>query len=107
LMDLQPPSARVIRDGSESEVPLAEVRVGDVVVVRPGERIAVDGAVLEGDSAVDESMLTGESMPVEKARGASVFAGTINRSGTFRFTARKVGRATVLRQMIEMVKQAQ
>jgi len=107
LMDLQPPSARVIRDGSESEVPLAEVRVGDVVVVRPGERIAVDGAVIEGDSAVDESMLTGESMPVEKARGASVFAGTINRSGTFRFAARKVGRATVLRQMIEMVKQAQ
>ena len=107
LMDLQPPTARVIRDGSESEVPLAEVRVGEVIVVRPGERIAVDGTVLEGESAVDESMLTGESMPVDKGRGAAVFAGTMNRSGAFRFEARKVGRGTVLRQMIEMVKQAQ
>ncbi len=107
LVDLQPPSARVIRGGAEAEVPLAEVRAGDVVVVRPGERIPVDGAVLEGESAVDESMLTGESLPVEKGRGASVFAGTINRSGAFHFEARKIGRATVLRQMIEMVKQAQ
>jgi Cu+-exporting ATPase len=107
LMDLQPPVARVLRDGVESEVPLADVRVGDVVTVRPGERIAVDGVVTAGQSAVDESMLTGESMPVEKGRGASVFAGTINRSGAVRFEARKVGRGTVLRQMIEMVKQAQ
>lgn len=107
LMDLQPPTARVIRDGSETEVPLADVRVGDIVVVRPGERIPVDGVVRDGESAVDESMLTGESMPVEKASGAGVFAGTINRSGAFRFEARKVGRGTVLRQMIEMVKQAQ
>ena len=107
LMDLQPPTARVIREGSETEVPLADVRVGDVVVVRPGERIAVDGTVLEGESAVDESMLIGESMPVEKGSGAAVFAGTINRSGAFRFDARKIGRGTVLRQMIEMVKQAQ
>ena len=107
LMDLQPPTARVLREGVESEVALAEVRPGDVIVVRPGERIPVDGAVLEGESAVDESMLTGESMPVEKAAGAGVFAGTINRSGSFRFEARKVGRGTVLRQMIEMVKQAQ
>jgi Cu+-exporting ATPase len=107
LMDLQPPTARVVRDGSEVEMPLAEVRVGDVIVVRPGERIPVDGTVLEGESAIDESMLTGESMPVEKGRGAGVFAGTMNRSGALRFEAKKVGRATVLRQMIEMVKQAQ
>jgi Cu+-exporting ATPase len=107
LMDLQPPTARAIRDGAETEVPLADVRVGDAIVVRPGERIPVDGTLLEGESAVDESMLTGESLPVEKHRGAAVFAGTINRSGAFRFEAKKVGRGTVLRQMIEMVKQAQ
>jgi len=107
LMDLQPPRARVLRDGSEAEVPLAEVRVGDVLVVRPGDRIPVDGTVLNGESAVDESMLTGESVPVEKTTGAGVLAGTINRSGAFRFEARKVGRSTTLRRMIEMVKQAQ
>jgi Cu+-exporting ATPase len=107
LMDLQPPTAHVIRDGVESEVPLADVRVGDAVAVRPGDRIPVDGIVIEGESAVDESMLTGESMPVEKGAAASVFAGTINRSGAFRFEARKIGRGTLLRQMIEMVKQAQ
>jgi P-type Cu+ transporter len=107
LMDLQPPSARIVRNGAESEVPLAEVRVGDVIVVRPGDRIPVDGVVTEGASAVDESMLTGESLPVDKGPGASVFAGTMNRSGAFRFEARKLGRGTVLRQMIEMVKQAQ
>jgi P-type Cu+ transporter len=107
MMDLQPVMARVVRNGVEAEVPLADVHPGDTVVVRPGERIPVDGAVLEGDSAVDESMLTGESLPVEKRRGATVFAGTMNRSGAFRFEAKKVGRGTVLRQMIEMVKQAQ
>jgi len=107
LMDLQPPTARLVRDGVETEVPLAEVRVGDVAVVRPGERIPVDGAVLEGASAVDESMLTGESMPVDKVPGAAVFAGTMNRSGAFKMEAAKVGRGTVLRQMIEMVRQAQ
>ncbi|HLK49989.1 MAG TPA: heavy metal translocating P-type ATPase [Bryobacteraceae bacterium] len=107
LMDLQPPKARVIRDGSEIEAPLADVRVGDVVVVRPGERIPVDGALIGGESAVDESMLSGESMPVDKGPGARVFAGTMNLSGAFRFTAEKIGRGTVLRQMIEMVKRAQ
>jgi P-type Cu+ transporter len=107
LMEIEPPTARVFRNGAETEIPLAEVRVGDVVVVRPGERIPVDGAVIDGASAVDESMLTGESLPVDKRPGASVFAGTMNRSGAFRFEARKVGRSTVLRQMIEMVKQAQ
>jgi P-type Cu+ transporter len=107
LMDLQPPTARVIRGGAEVEVPVAEVRVGDLLVVRPGERIPVDGTVTDGASAVDESMLTGESLPVDKASGASAFAGTINLSGAFRLEARKVGRGTVLRQLIEMVKQAQ
>jgi Cu+-exporting ATPase len=107
LMDLQPPTAHVIRGGTEVEIPAAEVSVGDTVVVRPGERIPVDGAILAGESAVDESMLTGESMPVEKAPGASVFAGSINGPGSFRYEARKIGRDTVLQQMIEMVKQAQ
>jgi Cu+-exporting ATPase len=107
LMDLQPPTARVVRDGAETEVPLAEVRRGDVAVVRPGERIPVDGTVLEGASAVDESMLTGESLPVDKGPAATVFAGTMNLYGAFRLEATKVGRSTVLRQMVEMVKQAQ
>ncbi|HEY7388429.1 MAG TPA: heavy metal translocating P-type ATPase [Bryobacteraceae bacterium] len=107
LMNLQPPTARILRGGEEMEVPLAEVQVGDIVAVRPGERIPVDGTLLEGGSAVDESMLTGESLPVDKGPGAGVFAGTMNRSGAFRFEAKKIGRGTVLRQMIEMVKQAQ
>jgi Cu+-exporting ATPase len=107
LMDLQPPTARVMRDGAEAEMPVEDVRAGDVVVVRPGERIPVDGTVESGESAVDESMLTGESMPVDKQAGAAVFAGTINLSGGFRFQVEKAGRGTVLQQMIEMVKQAQ
>jgi Cu+-exporting ATPase len=107
LMDLQPPMARVLRDGGELEVPVAEVRPGDVIAARPGERIAVDGVVRDGESAVDESMLTGESLPVEKSAGSPVFAGSINRSGAFRYEARKVGRATLLQQMVEMVRQAQ
>ena len=107
LMDLQPPTARVLRDGVEVETPAEQVRVGDRVVVRPGDRIPVDGTIFEGESAVDESMLTGESMPAEKQAGGAVFAGTINRSGSFRYEATQVGRGTVLQQMIEMVKQAQ
>ena len=107
LMDLQPPVARVLRDGVEVETPIEQVRVGDVVVVRPGERIAVDGEVTEGESAVDESLLTGESMPVDKRAGATVFAGTINTAGGFRYRATKVGRGTLLQQMVELVKQAQ
>ena len=107
LIDLQPPTARVWRQDTEIEVPVAEVHAGDIVVVRPGERIPMDGVVCEGASAVDESMLTGESMPVDKAPGSGVYAGTMNRSGGFRFEATKIGRGTVLRQMIEMVKQAQ
>jgi Cu+-exporting ATPase len=107
MMDLQPPTAHLLRNGVEVETPVAEVRPGDTVVVRPGDRIPVDGTVLDGDSAVDESMLTGESMPVDKRPGAGVFAGTVNRSGSFRYEAKKVGRGTVLQQMIALVKQAQ
>jgi Cu+-exporting ATPase len=107
LMDLQPPTARVIREGAEAEVPVEDVRAGDVVVVRPGERIPLDGTVESGESAVDEAMLTGESMPVDKQAGAGVFAGTMNLSGGFQFQVKKAGRGTVLQQMIEMVKQAQ
>jgi P-type Cu+ transporter len=107
LMDLQPVTARVVRGGVEVEAPVDEVQAGDTVAVRPGERLPVDGKVIEGESAVDESMLTGESMPVEKGPGASVFAGTINRSGAFRYAAARQGRGTVLQRMIELVKQAQ
>ena len=108
LMGLQPRTARVLReDGAEIEIAAEDVAVGDVLVVRPGERVAVDGAVTEGESAIDESLLTGESMPLEKQRGSAVFAGTMNRSGSFRYRATKVGRGTMLQQMIELVKQAQ
>ena len=107
LMALEPATARVIRNLFEREIPLAEVRVGDVVVVKPGERVPVDGVVKAGASEIDESMLTGESMPVAKAVGAQVYAGTMNRTGAFRFQANKVGRHTALAQIIELVKRAQ
>ncbi len=107
LRELQPKTARVERDGAELDIPIEQVRVGDAVIVRPGEKIPVDGAVLAGGSAVDESMLTGESMPVDKKAGDKVYGATINRSGSLRFEARKVGRATALQQMIELVRQAQ
>ena len=107
LREWQPSTARVVRGGAEQDVPIEQVRLGDVVVVRPGEKIPVDGAVREGTSAVDESMLTGESMPVDKNPGDAVYGGTINRSGSLRFEAQKVGRATALQQMIELVRQAQ
>jgi len=107
LMNLQPATARVIRGGSEQEIPLMEVRSGDVVIVRPGERVAVDGVVREGASDIDESMLTGESLPVPKTTGSEVFGGTVNGTGAFRFEAKKVGRDTALAQIIELVKRAQ
>lgn len=108
LMGLQPRTARVVReDGGEVDIPIEAVEVGDTVVVRPGERIPVDGVVTEGASAVNEAMLTGESMPVEKLAGAEVIGATINGTGSFRFRATKVGRDTVLQQIVRMVEQAQ
>ncbi|GAB4248060.1 MAG: heavy metal translocating P-type ATPase [Thermoleophilia bacterium] len=107
LMRLQPKVARVLRDGVELEVPADEVLVGDVVLVRPGESVPVDGVVVEGYSAVDESMITGESIPVEKTAGAEVIGGTINKTGAFRFRATKVGKDTALSQIIKLVEDAQ
>ncbi|MEZ4521723.1 MAG: heavy metal translocating P-type ATPase [Thermomicrobiales bacterium] len=107
LMGLAPRTASVIRDGSEVAIPIEEVRAGDVVRVRPGEKIPVDGSVLEGRSSIDESMLTGESLPVEKTSGDEVIGGTINTSGSFTFEATKVGEDTALAQIIRLVQDAQ
>jgi Cu+-exporting ATPase len=107
LMGLQAKTARVVRGGVESDVRVEEVVPGDVVVVRPGEKVPVDGVVEGGRSAVDESMLTGESLPVEKGPGSEVFGATLNRSGSFRFRATKVGRDTALQQIVRMVQDAQ
>ncbi len=107
LLNLAPPKATVIRDGQEVEVPTADVRLDDVVVVRPGNKIAVDGVVTEGESSVDESMITGESLPVSKKVGDSVIGGTINKTGTFRFKATKVGADTALAQIVKLVQAAQ
>ncbi len=107
LIGLQPRTARLIRDGSEIEVEIARVVPGDVIAVRPGERIPVDGVVLEGRSSVDESMVTGESMPVTKQAGDTVVGATINQTGSFRFRAERVGRDTMLAQIIQLVRQAQ
>ena len=107
LMDLRPLVARVIRDGAELEIPAAEVGVGEMVVVRPGEKIPVDGRVHEGRSAVDESMVTGESIPVEKAPDDEVVGGTINASGVLHFVAERVGSEMVLSRIVQMVRDAQ
>ena len=107
LVRLQPRTARVVRNGVEADVPIALVAPGDIVIVRPGERIPVDGDVIDGASVVDESMLTGESLPVDKAPGGPVFGGSVNRTGSFRFRATRVGRDTVLQQIIRLVQQAQ
>ncbi len=107
LMGLRPKTARVVRDGAEVDVPVAEVRVGDLVVVRPGERIPVDGVVVEGHSAVDESMLTGEPLPADKSTGDEVIGATINKQGLLKFEATRVGAETALAQIIRMVQQAQ
>ncbi|WP_339847865.1 heavy metal translocating P-type ATPase [uncultured Halopseudomonas sp.] len=107
LMDLAPPKATVIRDGQELEVPTAEVLKDDVVVIRPGNKIPVDGEVLEGESQVDESMLTGESMPVGKKPGDTVIGATINKSGSFKYRATKVGADTALAQIVKLVQEAQ
>ena len=107
LIGLQPRTARVVRDGVECEVAIDEVRVGDTVVVRPGEKLPVDGQVLEGRSAVDESMVTGEPMPVTKSAGDPVIGATINQTGSFRYQATKVGGETMLAQIIKLVREAQ
>jgi Cu2+-exporting ATPase len=107
LLDLAPPMATVLRDGQEVEIPTAEVLVADTVVIRPGNKIPVDGIVKEGSSQVDESMLTGESMPVGKKPGDNVIGATINKSGTFRYTATKVGADTALAQIVKLVQEAQ
>ena len=107
LMRLAPKTATVLRDGKEAEIPIEQVVPGDVILVRPGEKIPVDGTVLEGHTAVDESMLTGESLPVEKTAGDSVYAASINTTGTIRFRAEKVGSETALAQIIKLVEDAQ
>jgi Cu+-exporting ATPase len=107
LMGLQAKTARVVRHGQEADIPLEEVRLDDVVLVRPGEKVATDGVVLDGRSAVDESMLTGESLPVEKKEGSAVFGATLNKTGSFRFRVTKVGQETMLAQIVKLVEQAQ
>ncbi len=107
LMSLRARTARVLRDGQELEVPVDDVRVGDVVIVRPGEKIPVDGVVVDGRSSVDESMLTGESLPVEKGPGDPVIGATLNKLGSLRFEATKVGKETALAQIVRLVEEAQ
>lgn len=107
LMGLQAKTARVIRGGQELNIPVEEVLVGDVIQVRPGEKIPVDGVILEGSSAIDESMITGESMPVSKKSGEEVIGATLNKTGAFQFKATKVGKDTTLAQIVKMVQDAQ
>ncbi len=107
LLGLQAKTARVLHDGRPEDIPLSAVRVGDLIVVRPGEKVPVDGEVVEGSSAVDESMLTGESLPVDKAVGDAVVGGSLNTLGSFTFRATRVGRDTVLAQIVRAVEQAQ
>ncbi len=107
LMGLRPKTATIIEEGEEKSVPLTRVKAGDTVMVRPGERIPVDGEVTSGESSVDESMLTGEPIPVDKTQGDTVVGGTINGEGTLRFTATRVGKETALAQIIRLVQEAQ
>ncbi|MBS0017278.1 MAG: copper-translocating P-type ATPase [Arthrospira sp. SH-MAG29] len=107
LIGLQAKTARVVRDGQEEDIAIELVRVGDIVMVRPGEKIPVDGEIIEGRSTIDESMVTGESVPVEKQIGDEVIGATINKTGSFKFTAARVGEETVLAQIVQLVRQAQ
>ena len=107
LMNLAPPKATVIRNGKQIELPTAEVLVGDIVLIRPGDKIPVDGVVIEGSSDVDESMITGESVPVKKSADKEVIGATINKTGSFKFRATKVGRDTALAQIVKLVQEAQ
>ncbi|HXZ98688.1 MAG TPA: copper-translocating P-type ATPase, partial [Candidatus Acidoferrum sp.] len=107
LLDLQSLAARIVRDGTEADIPVEEVQVGDIFVLRPGERVPVDGVVVEGRTSIDQSMITGESMPVEKRIGDQVIGGTINRTGFIRARAEKVGADTLLSKIIQLVEEAQ
>ncbi len=107
LLGLQARTARVLRDGKEMDLPVEEVLVGDLIQVRPGEKVPVDGVIVEGSSAVDESMLTGESLPASKKKGDEVIGATINKTGAFKFRATKVGKDTALAQIVKMVQDAQ
>src|SRR3989344_1776484 len=107
LLGLQAKTARIIRSGKEADIPIEEVKVGDLIRVRPGEKIPVDGVITDGSSSIDESMVTGESIPVEKIKGDNVIGATINKSGSFVMRATKVGRDTVLAQIVKMVSEAQ
>ncbi|MCU0249938.1 MAG: heavy metal translocating P-type ATPase [Vicinamibacterales bacterium] len=107
LIGLQPRTAHIVRDGIELELPVRDVLRGDIVLIRPGERLPVDGEVIDGASAVDESMLTGESMPVDKAAGSTVYGGTMNTTGAFRLRATRVGAETALQQIVRLVREAQ
>lgn len=107
LMGLQARTARVIRDGREVDVPIAEVMLGDIILVRPGEKIPVDGEIVDGASTIDEAMVTGESLPVQKQAGDEVIGATINKTGSFKFRATRVGKDTFLAQIVKLVQQAQ
>lgn len=107
LFNLVPPQARVIRDGSEQLIPTSEVKLGDVVVLKPGDKVPVDGEIINGETAIDESLVTGESLPVEKKQGDNVIGGSINTSGSVQFKATKVGEDTALAQIVKMVETAQ
>ena len=106
-MHLSAKEATVLRDGKEVKLPVDKVVLGDHIVVKPGEKIAVDGGVISGSSAIDESMLTGESLPIEKSAGKPVFAGSINGQGSLIYEAEKIGKDTLLSQIIKLVEDAQ
>jgi Cu+-exporting ATPase len=107
LIDLQPKISRILKDGIEQNIPTEELKVGDIIIVRPGEKIPVDGKILEGTSSVDESSITGESLPIDKISGDLVIGATINKTGSFKYTAEKVGKNTTLYQIIQLVQEAQ
>ena len=107
LMDMAPKTARVKRNGSVMDIAVEEVRQGDIIIVRPGEKVPVDGVITEGYSSIDESMLTGESMPIEKTSGSKVFSGTINKLGSFEFRVTGVGSETALSHIIALIEEAQ
>src|SRR3990167_2810219 len=107
LIGLQAKTARIIRNGKEADIPIEQVKLGDLIRVRPGEKIPVDGVIVDGESSIDESMVTGESIPVDKTRGDTVVGATINKSGSFVFEATKIGQETMLAQIIKLVQEAQ